>query len=358
MSRCFFLGANSPDGFFSYYDHLIDPETANEVYIIKSAPGSGKSSFMRRVAARLESAGHSPQYIQCSSDPSSLDGILFADIGVAFVDGTAPHVIEAKYPYTAERYLHLGVFVDADRVAAIKPDIISATKAYRACYDGAYRCIRAARAIDDDMFRIVFTENARERAARRVPGIIKREVMSGNNVGTETRRFLDGITPDGVVTLSGTVYSLADRVFELEDSYGMGHFLLIALRDAALEAGHDVISCWDPLAPATRVKHLIIPSLKLAFATMPVDDPYRRVRLDAYLDADVLYKNKQKLKFLRRAKNALLSDAVDDLREAKKRHDALEALYNPAVDFDGLYALADEMGDKLAVKYGAVSSQA
>ena len=31
----FFLGANSPEGFVSFFDHLIDLDAANEVYIIK-----------------------------------------------------------------------------------------------------------------------------------------------------------------------------------------------------------------------------------------------------------------------------------------------------------------------------------
>jgi Cdc6-like AAA superfamily ATPase len=87
----FFLGANSPDGFYSFYDQLIDLETAKEVYIIKGGPGTGKSSFMRRASKYLTEAGITAEYINCSADPNSLDGIVFPDISLAFVDGTAPH---------------------------------------------------------------------------------------------------------------------------------------------------------------------------------------------------------------------------------------------------------------------------
>ena len=31
----YFLGANSPSGFYSLYDHLLPPERANRFYIIK-----------------------------------------------------------------------------------------------------------------------------------------------------------------------------------------------------------------------------------------------------------------------------------------------------------------------------------
>lgn len=46
----YFLGANSPNGFYSLYDQLIDLESAQAVYLLKGGPGCGKSSFMRRVA--------------------------------------------------------------------------------------------------------------------------------------------------------------------------------------------------------------------------------------------------------------------------------------------------------------------
>lgn len=92
----FFLGANSPDGFHSFYDQLIDLNTAKEVIIIKGGPGSGKSSFMKRAAAPLTDAGYLTEYISCSADPDSLDGIIFPELGLAFVDGTQPHAVVSK----------------------------------------------------------------------------------------------------------------------------------------------------------------------------------------------------------------------------------------------------------------------
>ena len=59
----FFLGANAPTGFFSYYDDLIDLSSANEVYILKGGPGTGKSSFMGRVAKRLVEEGIECEYV-------------------------------------------------------------------------------------------------------------------------------------------------------------------------------------------------------------------------------------------------------------------------------------------------------
>ena len=56
---CFYLGANSPSGFHSLYDQLIDPEEAQRIYILKGGPGCGKSSLMRR-------AGEGPSWDRVS----------------------------------------------------------------------------------------------------------------------------------------------------------------------------------------------------------------------------------------------------------------------------------------------------
>ena len=67
----YFLGANSPDGFYSLYDQMIDPVQARRIYILKGGPGCGKSTLMRRVAARAEELGQETEYIHCSGDPDS-----------------------------------------------------------------------------------------------------------------------------------------------------------------------------------------------------------------------------------------------------------------------------------------------
>lgn len=87
----FFLGANSPSGFYSLYDQMLDPETANRIFLLKGGAGCGKSSLMRRAAAALEDVGESVEYICCSGDPDSLDAVIFPRLKAAIVDATAPH---------------------------------------------------------------------------------------------------------------------------------------------------------------------------------------------------------------------------------------------------------------------------
>ena len=90
----YFLGGNTPLGFSSLYHQLSDPETHRAVYILKGGAGCGKSSLRRRVGRHAQAAGHEVIEIPCSGDPGSLDAVILPQLGVAVVDGTAPHVVE------------------------------------------------------------------------------------------------------------------------------------------------------------------------------------------------------------------------------------------------------------------------
>ena len=111
---CFYLGANSPGGFYSLYDELLRPEEARSIYILKGGPGCGKSSLMRRVGAAMEEHGLDVEYIVCSGDPDSLDAVVIPALKTALVDGTAPHVVEPKYPGLVEEYVNLGACYDRE----------------------------------------------------------------------------------------------------------------------------------------------------------------------------------------------------------------------------------------------------
>lgn len=89
----YFLGANSPAGFYSLYDQLLPAQTARSIYILKGGPGCGKSTLMRAVAQTLSRAGAECEYILCSGDPASLDAVVFPGLKAALVDGTAPHAM-------------------------------------------------------------------------------------------------------------------------------------------------------------------------------------------------------------------------------------------------------------------------
>ncbi len=349
----YLLGANSPTGFYSLYDELIDRDTARSVYILKGGPGCGKSSFMRRVGRHAEAAGLNVQYIQCSGDPDSLDAIILPDLDAALVDGTAPHVVEPSCPGVVDHYVDLGQYYDVQGLQAHREDILERMAENKAAYRRCYRCLGAVGALESDMRELLLTDEATERLVKRAKGIISRELKQGGaQAGKITQRFLSAVTCRGPLTLWDTVETGYKRVYELCDSYGLAHELLVPILSAAAARGYDVVACPAPLCP-DRIEHLLIPALGLAFVSSTRDlaypgRPYRRLRLDSIISSGDSYRrNRARARFSRKVAAALLEEAVQSLGQAKTAHDALESLYNPYVDFPAVYAQADALAQAL-----------
>ena len=80
MDRAFFLAANSGGGFRSLYDGF--PPEGVFLHIIKGGPGTGKSSFMRRIRAAAEERGLDTETVLCSGDPEGKMSLLLDHAGV------------------------------------------------------------------------------------------------------------------------------------------------------------------------------------------------------------------------------------------------------------------------------------
>lgn len=100
MNLCYFLGANSYNGFASLYGDLLYSPMIDRLYIIKGGAGCGKSSFMKSIAAKAAKSGLETEQILCSGDPESLDGLFIPQLRLAYVDGTAPHAV---VPFDSEK---------------------------------------------------------------------------------------------------------------------------------------------------------------------------------------------------------------------------------------------------------------
>lgn len=343
----YFLGANSPQGFYSLYSELIPPREARAIYLLKGGAGCGKSTLMNRVERRVREAGIATERILCSGDPDSLDAVLLPELGVALADATAPHVMEPKFPGVVERYVNLGDCYDYTALQQVREEIISCMTGYPACYERAYRCLEAAGKLREDVRASLLTAQVSQRMSRRARGILRRELKhkKGGGKGRVKQRFLNAMTCKGPMCLFETVRGQCERVCVLQDSYALGHDMLMELLAGAVESGWDVVACPDPMAPE-RLQHLLVPERGLAFVTATPALPWtgeciRRIRLDNIADGALVRGSRPRLRFALKMAAALQEEAVSSLAQAKEMHDDLERLYNPHVDFDRVNETAE-----------------
>ena len=340
----FFLGANSGTGFSSLYDSFVDPAAGDFLWVIKGGPGCGKSSFMRAVGQAAERRGARVEYILCSGDPDSLDAVYLPDARIAYVDGTAPHVLEPPFPGAAGAYLDFSAFLDTAALKPHLPELTDLTHRYRALYAAAYARLAAAAALLPKNQPGVCPEEAVQTLARRCAGIAAREMHPLKKPAAVSHRFLSAHSCLGRVSLAESLQTLCPRLIALENGLGLGHIALSLLAESARARGYDAIHCHDPLEPE-KLEALILPEAELAFLALdaPAAAPLRTertLRLDTLALRALGAEERSALRQKRRESQALLSAAYDALARAKVLHDELEAIYHPHVDFGGVSALA------------------
>ena len=138
----YFLGGNTASGFVSFYGQFCrGPE--DFLWVIKGGPGCGKSSFMKTIGKAAENAGLDVEYVLCSGDPDSVDGVYLPALHTGYADGTAPHVLEAVTPGAAGLYLDLGQFYDRIALQKERRAIELLQTRYRALYREAYARLAA-----------------------------------------------------------------------------------------------------------------------------------------------------------------------------------------------------------------------
>ena len=357
----YFLGSNTPQGFVSRFDQLIPTHSDGwRCFIIKGGPGSGKSTLMRKVAAYLQSQGHSLEIIHCSSDVDSLDGVICPALKLSIADGTAPHVLEPKYPGAVESLIDITACWDTDDLFAHRAHIIALSQKVSRCHELCCRYLGAAAALSGDTYRLALDCLNHKKLTDYATRLCEKELKPIKNrseaqPGHEHIRVLSAVTNKGAFVFAENLPHLCRRLYLLQDNDGaVSRVLLRRLRDYALTAGHDIISCYCPLSPFEKLEYLFVPSLSLGFVTanrfhnFPAQaSPYRIINSRRFTDLDKWRPHRQRVSFNHKAVKQMITQAEALLAEAKTLHDQLEEPYIHATDFDKVNTLSEAVLAKI-----------
>lgn len=349
-TRQAFLGGNTPQGFYSHFDNLIHPRRTRRLYIIKGGPGTGKSSFMRSVAQRFHEHEYDVEAFHCSSDPESLDAVRIPALEVAWVDGTAPHVIDPKYPGIVDDILDFGEYLDSALLFERRAQIFEIQTEVSHGFQTAYRYLRAAKSVLEN----IAAANTRAVSHGRLNAKIQSVVSAtfghrapSDVTGRIRHLFASAITPVGPVHyLPSLMDSVSKRVIVTGEP-GVGKStLLSAVANAAVAHGFDVELFHCPMSPET-VDHLIIPKLDVAFITSvephTYDDPdATHINLNEFRDYHTVKRNEQMSAEAWELFWQVLHLAVTTLARTKEIRDVLEGYYVEAMDFGPIEALREE----------------
>ncbi len=354
MKTYYFLGANSGKGFSSLYD-AFPPDPEARLHIIKAGPGTGKSTFMRKLGETAEKKGMDVEYVLCSGDPHSLDGLYIPQLQQAWVDGTAPHVTEPGLFGVKEDYVNLGKFLKPDFSTAEKQQIQERSRQYKQKYQEAYAALSAAEQLQAAFLPDLFGEKGRSAIARRLHSLLNRSLgPASGKAGRERRCFIRAISCQGDYRLNCEVFEACKQIVALDSNLGALPYALDTVAEEALRRGLDIVSCPSPLRPWER-EAVLIPERGLAFVGSEWEFEHsRRVHIDNQADVKLLQTSRAELREGRKLEKKLLELATSKLQQAKALHDDLETFYQKHMDFAALNRFTRQYQERIFTE-GAAS---
>ncbi len=347
----YFAGGNTARGYISLYDSNF--AGLEKVFILKGGPGTGKSTLMRKIAANWLEKDYDVEFIHCSSDPGSVDGIIFPALKIGIVDGTEPHVVEPKAPGAIEEYVNLGDAWDSQRLSTEKVKIIRLMDERKEAYNQAYKAYADALTVHDEWEEIYIANMDFEKLnglTEKLKSIFYGEIFL-NKKADVRHRFLGAATPIGAVDYVPSLTEGIRKRYFLKGRPGSGKSTLLKkLASAAENRGFDVeiYHCgFDP----NSLDMVIVRELGIAIFDSTAPHEYSPTRegdeiVDLYTAAispgtDEIYS--EQIKDISTRYRNKMDDGTAHLALAKKLHDELEVIYREAIDFTIIQDIQNEI---------------
>lgn len=348
--RHIYLGGNTRKGFAGFYNQLSNIDSCN-LYILKGGPGTGKSTFIKKVISELDATDCMMDIIHCSGDPDSLDGVICRDAGVIVIDGTSPHSVDPYCAGARDNIINLGDFWDCDRLRSYKHNIADLMFDKQVYYQRAYSYLAAAGNIYDDSNYIVRASTETEKinlftlelTSEIFNGFVEQSVH-----GKDFAFFATAITPAGH---RGDIGNLVGdyKTYSIKTFYGINaSAILKTVRNKALCCGLNTQSIYCGF-DSDVLEHVIIPDIGVAVVTsnsyhaVDATDSYYDYPLDGFLCEYSLYSAKDDLKYNNIRFDELLDRAMRALNRARIKHAEIEKIYISAMDFESLNMYCDKV---------------
>ena len=367
--RHYFPGNNTPLGFFSYYKHILGQREANKIICMKGGPGTGKSTFMKRIGEAFAKLDEDIDYLHCSADENSLDGVVLRKRRIAVIDGTSPHTTDPVTPGAVDKIINLGEFWNEDGILLNKEEIIDLNEECSRWYRIAYNYLSAAKSVFRSLEEVYNRAVGHSEIYRVVADIVGREYQ-GHEIclapGRERRFFASAITASGTVNYLQSLLTDMERIYLINVPVGYANSgFMSVLREGAIYRGLDIESFYCPMCPDEKIDHLVIPQLKTAFVTVNeyhdiepweiLDEENREqeiILLDVsdYMNSLVIAQSTEFVASLLEEFDILLDKAAAALEKAKNAHMQVESMYVPNMNFTEINQLLERTIEELMQK--------
>ncbi len=119
--RYLLASSNTGQGYRSFLPALI--ESLKKVYVLKGAPGSGRTTFIRQIGLELAAKGYQADFFVSFAGSSSLEGVMCPQLGLAVVKGDCGYPSEHEQRGISCEVIDFSEFWDGASLAGCEEEI-------------------------------------------------------------------------------------------------------------------------------------------------------------------------------------------------------------------------------------------
>jgi hypothetical protein len=336
-----FPGNNSAEGFYSYYRSGI---TAMEwIYILKGGPGTGKSTFMRHLAASFRDRGFDVELWQCSSDDDSLDGLLIPALKTAIIDGTAPHTMDPVYPGVREVILNFGDYWQNGTLLKDGDSIIALIDRIKETFDRAYGYLREAGSYDDQLLKLRETQKNAKNTTE-INEIVKK--IFGGETPVVRHLFAIAVTPSGIRNLTFDICHDMKKRYFLRGKRGLGQQSYLRTIIAAGEKYDTSMDIYHGHIHPEEIAMVVFSDLNTVVAAAEVI-PAEEIKEGDHIINFAGEKTSEEEQRLEDRRDDVIKKGIAEIDKAHRLHDDLELFYSGAMDFESISRLEKSIFQKI-----------
>lgn len=345
MNRQYFMGMSTVKG---YETEFYRQHESFYGYYIKGGPGTGKSTLMKKLSDAFPDERKTFYY--CSSDPKSLDAVVFEDKKFFIADATAPHEGNVKLPFVTGEIIDLASSLDDDKLKGEKDKIIYLNEKNQECHNLIKKYLSEISVLQENLI-LVGEKKIKKTELEKFVKELTKSNLKEHDYKDQTVSYKQRIsnTPDGkqCKTENARLVILKDELL-YASLYSLEEFIKYAI-----SAGYSVEITKSPTIESYKNSLVFIPELNLmlcAEQNLSERDAEITDLKDLYCD-DFSEEVKTFVNFTQNIIMQAEENIKNTLYKALQIHDDLEEFYINAIDKHSLDKRFNELKRKVSKRY-------
>lgn len=335
LIRYVFASSHTTQGYYTFIPELI--RDLDRVYILKGAPGTGKSTFIRLIGEVLSEQGLEVEFWISALDSITPDGVYVAQLNLAVINGSMQVGIDPRYPGVKEHLIHLGDYWDQAAIEAQRQQIIDLVDMIAFSQQKANDLLRELGRLKAEQRRL----NSRHINMEKIEQLIKqlgREIVE--NRSGEKHYFAGVLTIDGWVDYVHELSHSCQKRYIFKGPVGSGKSMIIGELARLVKDSGYFLEYYHCGLEVDNLVMVIIRNLQIALiesgtGEIPLKPWDVVVDLGLYLEGYDEEGRQEDNINCRNLENLLLK-ARQELERSSSSQQELKKIYAGAMDFAGL----------------------